>query len=204
MLDTINILYDHYKDTCSTIGEAIKRRDRLIIFVLLTTGFFALQSIFPSVPNQFISDYLMFRFGSATQINPTVLGSVIWILLLIFTMRYFQVAIFIERQYGYIHEVENKINVKLGDEFITREGKAYLSKYPIFSDWMWVLYTIIFPILLLVIAIIKITGEWKAASFYGITSNLIFNSVIALLLVISVILYLKVIHFKNKKSKNEK
>lgn len=191
----MSILYDHYKDTCDITRDAVKRRDRLILFTILTVALFSFQAFFPTVSNQALSQFLIFKFGLNLQFNFAFIGSIIWFLLLIFTLRYFQVAVFVERQYKYIHKIEDQLNQELGKELITREGKSYLSKYPLFSDWMWCLYTIIFPILLFVISLIKIYYECKSFSF-----NTLFNTVIFLLLTFSIILYLKMIHFKSKKN----
>jgi len=184
----MSILYDHYKNTCDIIREAIKRRDRLMLFVVLVIAFFSFQALFPITSSQALSEFMIFKFGLNLQFSFAFIGSVVWFLLLIFVLRYFQVAIFIERQHKYIHKIE------LGKELITREGKSYLSEYPLFSDWMWCLYTIIFPILLFLISSIKIYCEWKSYSI-----NTLFNTVIFILLTFSIIFYLKMIHFKSKK-----
>ena len=197
--ELISTIHDHYKDTCEIISEAIKRRDRLMLFVLLTLGFFAFQTIFPTVSNTVVNDFLNFKFGLSLKLNLAVVGNIVWFLLLIFTLRYFQVAVFVERQYAYIHQLEEKLNKIMGQELITREGKSYYHKYPIFSDWMWLLYTLIFPILLLIIAIAKIVVELKNVVMTGWSLGLVLNTLACTLLVISIILYLIVIHKKPKK-----
>ena len=196
--ELISTIYDHYKDTCSNIAEAIKRRDRLMLFVILTLGFFAFQTIFPTVSNTVVNDFLNFKFGLTLKLNLAVIGNIVWFLLLIFTMRYFQVAVFVERQYAYIHQLEEKLNKVLGEELITREGKSYYHRYPIFSDWMWLLYTLIFPVLLLIIGVAKITLELKDVVITGWSFGLILNTIAFLLLAISVTLYIVVIHKKSK------
>lgn len=194
-----SILYDHYKDTCSTIGESVKRRDRLMLFVILALAFFALQTIFPTVSNTAVNDFLNFKFGLTLKLDLSVIGNIVWFLLLIFTLRYFQVAVFIERQYKYIHYLEEKLNHEAGKELITREGKSYLHQYPIFSDWMWLLYTVIFPLLLLGVAVGKIVSELSNVCTFGWSLGLVLNSIAFLLLGVSIVLYLIMIHKKPKK-----
>ena len=196
--ELISTLHDHYKDTCSIITEAIKRRDRLMLFVILTLGFFAFQTIFPTVSNTVVNDFLEFKFGLTLKLNLAVVGNIVWFLLLIFTMRYFQVAVFVERQYVYIHQLEEKLNKLIGQELITREGKSYHHRYPIFSDWMWLIYTVIFPTLLLIVGIVKITLELKYLYTAGWSLGLMLNTVAFALLGVSVVLYLVVIHKKPK------
>jgi hypothetical protein len=197
--ELIPTIHDHYKETCSIITEAIKRRDRLMLFVILTLGFFAFQTILPAISNTVVNDFLNFKFGLTLQLNLLVVGNIVWFLLLIFTLRYFQVAVFVERQYAYIHQLEEKLNKAIGQELITREGKSYYHEYPIFSDWMWLLYTVIFPTLLLIVGIAKITMELKNIYTSGWSVGLLLNTVSFALLGVSIILYLVVIHKKPKK-----
>jgi len=193
----INIIHEHYRETFSVISEAIKRRDRLMLFVVVILGFFAFQSISPILSNQIVTDLLSFKFGLNLKVDLSIIRNVIWAFLLIFSIRYFQVAVFIERQYAYIHQLEDKLNKEVGDELITREGKSYLHEYPWFSNWICYLYTLVFPLLLLVVS-----GYGLVKGFDGMCSmsiNEIFDFLIYLLLVISTVLYLGVIHIKRKK-----
>lgn len=193
-----SIIYDHYKDTCSVIGDAVRRRDRTMLFVIIALGFFAFHAISPSTTDIAITEYLSFKFGLTTIFDLSVLGNVVWVLVLLFSLRYFQTSVFVERQYAYIHQLEDKVNKSLGEETITREGKSYLSDYPWFSDWMWVIYTIILPILLFIVSLVKIVNEWVVACGRGYTFGLYFNTGIFLLLIISIALYLGMLHTKKK------
>ena len=192
------ILYDHYKDTCAITGEAIKRRDRLMLFVVLILGFFAFQAIFPTDSNAVISQFLTFKFGLTQKLDLSVIGNVVWFLLLISTIRYFQTAVFVERQHTYVHTVEEKLNKELGEGLITRESKSYLEKYPRYSDWMWMLYTIIFPILLLIISAVKIFGETEQACGSKWSIGFLLDSTAFALLAVSIVLYLIMVHGKSK------
>ena len=196
--DIISTLYDHYKDTCSIIAEAIKRRDRLMLFVILALGFFAFDTVLPNASNVAVNEFLNFKFGLNLNLNLAIVANVVWFLLLVFTLRYFQVAVFVERQYGYLHDTEEKLNKKAETELVTREGKSYLDKYPMFSNWMWLLYTIIFPLFLLVVSGVKIWGELRYVCSTGLTGSLLLDSIVFVILVISTALYLTTIHKKSK------
>ena len=169
-----------------------------MVFVIMALGFFAFQTIFPTASDTVVNDFLSFKFGLTLKFNLSIIGNVVWFLLLIFTLRYFQVAVFVERQYLYLHAVEEKLNKELGQELITREGKSYLHKYPLFSDWMWMLYTIIFPLLLLVVSAVKITSELKYLCVNGWSFGLLLDSTAFILLTISIVLYLTTLHRKSK------
>ena len=199
MTEKLPILYDHYKDTCSVIGESVKRRDRLMLYVLLLLSLFSIETLFPSASSAAISGFLKLKYGFALHFDLSALGNVVWFLLLIFTLRYFQVAVFVERQYLYIHGIEETLNTEFGDDIITREGKFYLHNYPAFSTWMWGLYTIIFPTLLLIVSAVKITGELCAALSNGWSFALLLDAIAFILLTISTALYLMVLHRKGKK-----
>jgi hypothetical protein len=142
---------------------------------------------------------LNFKFGLTLQLNFLLVGNIVWFLLLMFTLRYFQVAVFVERQHCYIHKVEEKLNKELLDEVITREGKSYLSDYPHFSNWLWVLYTIIFPVLLLIVTGAKMISEFKNAYFNGWSFGFFMDVTAFCLLTVSIILYLLMLHHKKKK-----
>lgn len=197
--DSTSILYDHYKETCTIIGEAVKRRDRAMLFAIIALGFFAFQTIFPSVADHAVTDYLSFKFGLTLQIDLSVLGNIVWLLVLLFALRYFQTAVFVERQYAYLHQLEDKVNAAVGQDVITREGKSYLVDYPWFSNWMHVLYTIAFPALLFFVTSLKITGEWLQRPGDAVTLGLFINTLLFALLAVSIWLYIAVLHFKPKK-----
>jgi hypothetical protein len=189
------ILYDHYKETCNITAEVIKRRDRLLIYVVLTLALLVIQGILPEVSVSALNNILNHQFGITTSIDLSIIGSAVWFLLLLFILRYCQTSIFVERQYTYLHELEDRIENGL----ISREGKSYLSNYPIFSDWMWLLYTVIFPALLLLIVLVKAGSEITFACFNGWSFTTSFNLVISVLILVSVSLYLFSLHSKKKK-----
>lgn len=200
MNDLLQTIYDHYKDTYSIISEAVRRRDRLMIFVLIALGFFAFESLFPTTSNTAVNDFLNFKFGLTLKLDLSIIGNFVWFLLLIFTIRYLQVAVFIERQYSYIHKIEDKINKELKEEIITREGKSYLLDYPLFSNWMCMLYVLVFPLLLFWVATVKIISEFKNAYITGWPFGLVLDITAFLILVISIVFYL-FIHYKARNKK---
>lgn len=194
----VSTLYDHYKDSCAIVKESIKRRDSLMILVIVTLGFFSLQGLFPDTSNILLRDFINFKFGIDLNLNISIIGNVVWFLLLTFTLRYFQAAVFIERQYPYIHKLEERLNKEFNEEIITRESGTYLSNYPLFSDLMWILYTLIFPLILISVATSKIISEQKSICTNGWSLSIIFNFTIFIILATSIIFYLISIHKKFK------
>ncbi len=193
MPDSTSILYDHYKDTHSGLLSAIKKRERTMLYVVLMLAAFGFYAFSPTYSSEALSGFLLSQYGLNTIINFNLLGSIIWFLLLVFSLRYFQVSVFIERQYEYLHVLEDKINKKLGEEVITREGKSYLADYPKFSDWVWLMYTVLFPAILLLVAMCKVVYEWidTGLTFSWYTT---LNTTFFIFLAVTILLYLLKIH----------
>lgn len=194
MAGNIDLLYDHYKDTCSLIGSASGRRDRLMLLVVAILALSSVQTFFPTIAGDVLAHYLASQYGLHKSIDLALLGNLIWFLLLLFTIRYFQTATYVERQYAYLHILENRLNESLGGSLITREGKSYLADYPLLQDWIAFLYRVVVPGMMLVLSTIRITREWRALP-PGLTSPaFLVDGMIYLTLVVSITLYLLMLH----------
>lgn len=188
------VLYDHYKDSFGNIQKCVKFRDRLFLLILIVITLMLFQVFSPKDAGDLISQYIGKNLGLTGPINISFIGSVIWFSMLALAIRYFQTVVHIERQYSYVHQLEDDLNQIYGNKIFTREGKAYLENYPLFSSWAWLLYTIIFPLLLIFIAWVKINSEWQqqiANQGLAIIDTAIFGSI-----VISTGLYLLLVHFR--------
>ena len=187
-------LCSHYSDTFANIKESIKLRDKLTALILLVLAFLALYTFWPTDAITAFSGMSEQKIGLAISVDVGFLGSIVWFALLIAVVRYTQVVVYIERQYKYIHKIEEELHKHFDNSIaFTREGKSYLKDYPKFSDWIWTLYTIIFPFVLGVIVLVKIITEW-AVFFHAITVPLLLNTTVAVLILISIILYMFFIH----------
>src|ERR1019366_6800862 len=93
-----------------------------------------------------------------------VVSTLLWFALFGLSTRYFQTVVEIEGQYEYLHSLEEDINSNhyAGSVAFTREGKHHLKEYPLFSNWVWMLYTILFPVLILISAGMQIISEVRA------------------------------------------
>jgi len=190
----LQILHDHYKDTFFYIQEYIKLRDRLFLFILVVVTFMLFQLYSPVSAGEAVSHFITKKLELKSPIDITFIGSIIWFGLLSLVVRYFQTVVHIERQYKYIHQLEEQLSSEYVNKVFTREGKTYLNNYPVFSNWAWILYTIVFPALLGALVIFKINREiWQAGSISLLISV---NSAIALFIVLSILFYLLLVHFK--------
>ena len=190
----IELLCDHYKDTFSHIKDALKQRDRFFLFVVLLIVLFLFQLYSPKDFGESISALISAQMGVSNKIDLTFLSSLIWFLLLASSIKYYQTVVFIERQYKYLHSLEDYISPFFDGKAFTREGKSYLTNYPKFSHWSSFLYTFFYPVLLIIILLIKLVSEYRIAACVNIF--IIANSILFLGVLISTILYLLLLHSK--------
>ena len=146
----IEILHEHYQESFTYIRERERRRDHFFLFLILLIGALFLQVQYPINFKEALGDLNI----QNTELNLRAIPlepllSVTWTFLMVLSLQYCQVSINTERQYSYLHLLENRLSKAFGDEDIyRREGKAYLDKYPIFSEWAWIFYTIMFPLIM--------------------------------------------------------
>lgn len=193
----LEILYDHYKDSFLHVLGYLKQRERLFVLVLIVIFMQFLQisnsGQYLGVFNSFIEK----QFNLSFVFSEKFLNNIFWFLLFSISLRYFQINVLINRQYNYLHFLEDKICKKSGDKnFIRREGLEYLDNYPIFSNWAHIIYTWVFPILLIVIASIKIIIEIIQEEKY--LGSLLIGGTFFLAVCISTILYIKNVHQKER------
>ena len=188
------ILSDHYKDSFSYLQKFLKQRDIFFFLILIVVTLMLFQIYSPTDSGKAISQFVTNELELEDSIDISFIGSIIWFLLLSFVVRYFQTVVFIERQYNYIHKLEDQLSPFYNNDAFTREGKSYLSNYPLFSKWVSILYTIIFPVLLLGVISTKIITEIN-----NITNGfqlVYINIIIFICIFMSTVLYLLLVHFE--------
>jgi hypothetical protein len=193
--ESASLLAQHYQESFSIIRQLEKERNRL--FVYLVSGIALIYLVlFESIQLVKLVSGLSERlFGAEFSITLNILQTFLCAILLWLTMRYFQVTIHIERQYNYLHEMEDLLNSFFpGTKAFTREGKSYLEKYPAFSCLIWVFYTWLFPVLMVIVITIRGIIEWTIAEV-GLVQHII-DSVIYTAIIITVVLYLLCVHRK--------
>lgn len=189
-----NILHDHYKDSFRYLQTHIHTRSRLLFYILIVTSIMAFQIFSPEEQfNQTVSQLMTKNFGEKLTIDISFIGSVIWLSLLALVVRYFQTVIYIERQYKYMHKLENEISANYKNDLYIREGYEYTKNYPIFSKWVHLIYTILFPIILVILAVAKIAVEQCYLRSASVLSY--FNILIFICILVSIFLYLLMAHF---------
>jgi len=159
---SFNTLASHYKDTYDIHLNTLKERNRLFFFLLVIVSVFIIQFQNSSLVHEVFNGIIVQKIGSPINLSGFI-PVLLWLVLMGTSLRYFQINIQIERQYGYLHALEEELNKEYDNSVaFTREGKSYLSNYPIFSNWICLLYTLIFPIGLLISILYRIPIDIKS------------------------------------------
>ena len=197
--EKISLLAEHYKNTYNFQKENLKKRDRYFLLSLISMGLMLFIIYTPIEAFNLISEFIKSKFSLKSNINLLFIQSFLWFSTLSFVIKYFQSVIFIERQYSYLHKIEELISPIYEDKTFNREGKSYLNDYPKFLNWAGFLYTLFFPIILLSVSSIKIITEFIS---FSVNEPLIyFDLFVFIFMLISIILYQFEMHIKNNKKK---
>ncbi len=196
----VEILYDHYKDSFEHQKKNLMRRNYYSLICLGIIFLFAFQ-IQNSEQTTLMADELIKKniFDIKIDfiyINNILTFSFLWIIIL-----YYQIVILIEKQYDYLHNLEESISKEIAPYKITREGKTYLDNYPKLSSLIHFIYTIIFPILICVVAFSKLKFEYNSISEPFKNGHFLLNALFLFTVLISTFLYLSHIHFNDFKKK---
>ena len=194
--DKLQLLIGHYSESFDLLQGKLKERNRLFIGVLFILAIILFQIYAPKGALSIMSLFIKNQLGELPAMNFYFIDSIIWFILLSVTLRYFQVVVYIERQYKYVHQLEKEISPSFNEQAFTREGLLYLKNYPKFLKWVYFLYTMFFPFLLAVIVISKLISEYDIRG--GLSTLFWFNVLIGFFILISTFLYFIVMHFKNK------
>ena len=185
MNQSLEVLYDHYKDTYQLSLLAQKERDHLFVKLCLTLTTLLLIIVDPNTLSILASTIVENELKIIIPHSLIIVQSFLWALLLYFFASYFRKILYIERQYVYIHELEVVI-AEILDKKFTREGNSYLEDYPMILNFTHYLYQLIFPVLSIIIVVYKIYLEIISEIFLIAK---IFDFVMGISVVIVIILY---------------
>jgi hypothetical protein len=197
----LTVLNDHYNNTVTDFKKLNKTRDTNFLFILILLGVMAFQYVSPSQSQSVLTQFAQKKLEVDVAISVNVIASLVWFALLYVAIRYFQNVINIEKQYNYTHQLEKELAKHYDGKAFTREGKAYLNNYAIFSDWVHIVYWYIFPVLFTAVITVKIVGEWAASSQNALQVWL--NTAIYASLVVSTALYVFSLYRTKKNSEKD-
>jgi len=147
----LEILHDHYKETFTRLREAEASRDRLLIWVIGLFALLILEIGYPAAVGGTLGKLSVVGGELNLQSLPLpALLNATWVLTLAISLRYCQTTVLVNRQYPYLHSLEEAISPGLsGGDLYQREGKVYLREYPLLLDVAWFAYCILFPFILM-------------------------------------------------------
>lgn len=187
--DNLSLLHDHYKESFSLIRSREDQRDKIFLQLLLVYLLIILEIIFPANIHGALGPLSIAGTTINLQHVPlSLLLNASWVFLAAFVLKYYQIVKFVDRQYKYLHMLEDRVSDLLNDQDIyRREGHAYLSQYPLLLKWAWICYTVLFPVALLIATIYLYSVEATALRHSWISKA--FDGIFGLSVVVSVVLY---------------
>lgn len=187
-MESLEISYDHYKETCELSRQAQSRRNKnfVILCVLEVTSFLFLVE--PEKTYELLREGIHQKLNMTVQLSNTLIQTLLWLIITYVMIRYIQDMLYIERQYKYMEKLEKYIANELG--VFEREGK----NYPMVLNFIDLFYKMLMPIFFLAINIVKIYTEWKISKNKSIA--LVSDSILFVAIFIIVWFYFFEIHSK--------
>lgn len=96
------------------------------------------------------------KVGVSLGLNYNLISTSILLLLLWNLIKYFQLCLNIEKQYDYIHKLEDKLNDLSGEYLITREGHHYLNQFPLLSAIIHRIFNFFLPLGIILSMVLKV------------------------------------------------
>lgn len=195
-MNGIEILYDHYKESNVLSQNAQKERNKLFKHLCLAILFNLIFLIYPDEIIDILSQFFNNNYSITISITYIIIQSSCWILITYLLIQYLHKNIYVERQYTYLKNLEEEIGNELKTKVFNRESGNYLNNYPLILDVLDYFYKWFLPIAIVLINGIKLYYEYvnKVCLFLKITDTLCFSFIFLL-----IVLYLKMLHFDNKK-----
>lgn len=180
--------YDHYKDTYDILKEYLSKRNHYTIALLAMVLISCLKITNPQLLNEFISKCIDTKISGLT-IAWHYLSVFVSYLFLWIVMQYYQNCLTIEKTYDYLHKIETELSAK-GSYKVFREGHNYLCSYPWFKVVTHRIYVLLIPLLVSLLAIANIIGEFKMNTLSLQSMSVILTLFADVLIVILTLLYL--------------
>lgn len=157
-MDSLELLYNHYKETMQLMQGAKVERDKYFLILCLLIALLFLLGIEPTGTASFIEAWLASVTGGSFSFGFNIIQSAVWLVLLFYTLKYYQRNIYVERQYAYLDKLERNIS-RLTNVIFNREGEEYSENYPCVLTMIDFFYKKFFPILYFAIVFYKIYLE---------------------------------------------
>lgn len=193
-MDSMEILYDHYKETNNLSREAQVRRNKSFLFLCILQAIMFLLLIRPEKAFDLIASGINAQVDFSLQIGNTIVQTLLWIIITYMLIRYIQDVLYVERQYEYLDKIEKEISEIGKMKIFEREGNNYQRQYPIVLNLIDLFYKMFMPVFFIVINTIRIIKEWKMSN--SIMIALICDTIIYIAILMITWFYFFEIHSK--------
>lgn len=154
-MNNTEILYDHYKESVNEIKKQENKRNKLFILVLIHIFILFLISYRPESMCKVFSDFLMDQWKIGFYFSINTIQIIFMVSMLYCVVRYYQINVYIDKNYPYIHRLEKELSQDIGKCF-GKEGQNYLNDYPKTQNIVYYSYKYIFPILFILALIYRV------------------------------------------------
>lgn len=194
-MNSVELLYDHYKETFRLSKEAQTRRNKSFILLCLLEALSFLVLISPEKAFELLLSEICSRLNTTLTLGNAILQTLLWLLSIYTLIRYIQDVLYVERQYEYLGRLEKEIAGMMEISIFERESENYNRNYPQVLNLIDLFYKMFMPLLLVFINTIHIYGEWKIAKS-NIALSLLCDTVFYIVTFILIWFYFFEIHSK--------
>lgn len=160
-MESIEILYDHYKETYDLSKEAQARRNKNFVILCVLEALSFLILIKPEKAFEIIANGINSELDLTLSLGNSIIQTLIWILIAYVSIRYVQDMMYVERQYSYMDKLEKQISASIEyHNLFSREGDNYKNSYPMVLNFIDLFYKMLMPILFVVINSVHIYKEY--------------------------------------------
>ncbi len=193
-MNNLELLYDHYKESCTLSREAKKGRNKSFVLLCCLEAISFWILLRPEVAFSSLLSGISAALGTVLDLGNDTIQALVWVLLVYVLIRYCQDTLYIERQYKYLSKMEKAISEELNGSPFDREGDNYLDNYPMVLNFIELFYKMFMPIIFFAINIVRIVKEWY--SLDHVTLALICDTIMFSVACIIIWFYFFEIHSK--------
>lgn len=198
----IEILYDHYKDTFENQKSYLQKRNYYTFICLGLIGTLSFQLANPDQTTNISNAIIENNIGDI-RIDFNYINNILTFALLWIVIMYYQINFLIEKLYRYIQEIEKDLTKTIKPFEISREGKTYLDHFPWLSEVVHRIYSIGFPVTLIVVSAIKWRTEKNQFNEPWVNGHFWFDTFFLGGIVATSLLYLTNRHFNDFKKRKK-
>lgn len=185
-MNNTEILYDHYKEIVNETKKQENKRNKLFVIILIHIFILFLISYRPESMCKVFSDLLMEQWKIGFYFSINTIQIIIMVSMLYCVVRYYQINVYIDKNYPYIHNLEKKLSYNIGKCF-GKEGDNYLNKYQKTQNIVYYSYKYIFPILFILALIYRVILNNTWNSFVIKTMEIVFTSILIVLNIVYIV-----------------